>query len=285
MKLLDEHRLELGEGPGYDPASDLVWWFDIERNRLYTRKFSGGETEVLDLPFSASAMAVTEDGRHLMLTERGLCLRDPATGGLDLHMPIEIDNPVTRSNDGRVHPSGAFWVSTMGWKCEPGAGSFYHYFRGKLTALWQGITIPNAICFAPDGTMAYFCDSPTRNIMKVRTAPADGMPLGEPEIFLSQVDISPDGAVTDAAGNIWLTFFGLGKVVGYAPDGAVVGSFEVPAANVTCPAFVGPEAKHMLVTTALYGIPEEARGSLPEAGATFVTDLDFLGRFDPPVAL
>ncbi|WP_283178841.1 hypothetical protein [Gemmobacter sp. 24YEA27] len=69
-----------GRGPGYDPARDLAWWFDIERNRLFTRKIGGGETEVHELPFSASAMAVTTDGRQLMLAENGLTcvIRGPA---------------------------------------------------------------------------------------------------------------------------------------------------------------------------------------------------------------
>lgn len=285
MQMLDNHRLELGEGPGYDPARDLAWWFDIERNRLFTRKIGGGETEVHELPFSASAMAVTTDGRQLMLAENGLYLRDPRTGALSLHLAIDADDPVTRSNDARVHPSGAFWISTMGWRCEPGVGSFYHYFRGRLERLWAGITIPNAICFSPDGTIAYYCDTPSRTIMRVATDPRNGRPLAAPETFLGPLAGSPDGAVTDADGNIWVTFYGLGKVNGYTPNGREIGSLSVPAANVTCPAFVGPEARHMLVTTALHGIPEADRIALPEAGATFITELDFRGRFDPPVAL
>ncbi len=282
MVALDEHRLELGEGPGYDPATDLAWWFDIPARRLFTRRMAGGTTQLHDLPLTASAMAVTLGGRHLLLAEDGLYLRDPGTGALDLHVAVEADNPATRSNDARVHPSGAFWISTMGWNAETGAGSFYRYHRGKVERLWDGITIPNATCFAPDGGAAYLCDTPQRRIMRVATDPADGWVLGKPQVFVEGLHW-PDGAVTDAAGNLRVAIFGTGEVLGFAPDGQPCGSFHLPARNLTCPAFVGPGAREMLVTSALYGLDAEARAASPQAGATFLTPISFAGRFDPPV--
>lgn len=285
VRMLDGHRLELGEGPGYDPATDLAWWFDIEGKRLYTRRIGAGDTECHDLPLAASALAVTADGRHLLLTERGLYFRDLVTGALTLHLAVEADNPVTRSNDARVHPSGAFWFGTMGWKSQPGAGSIYRYFRGQLERLWGGITIPNAICFSPDGTTAYFTDTPTGIVRRVATDPTTGRPTGEPENFLMGFDGGPDGAVTDAEGNIWIAVFGSGRVFGFTPKGRSLGRFNLPARNVTCPAFVGRDARTMLVTSALHDLSPDERAASPDAGATFVLPIDFAGRFDPPVAL
>jgi sugar lactone lactonase YvrE len=37
-----------------------------------------------------------------------------------------------RSNDARVHPSGHLWVSTLGWKAEPKAGSIYVFREGRF---------------------------------------------------------------------------------------------------------------------------------------------------------
>src|SRR5690606_14631074 len=50
MVTIDANRLQLGEGPGYDPATDLAWWFDIPGKRLFLRSLSQGETQVHDLP-------------------------------------------------------------------------------------------------------------------------------------------------------------------------------------------------------------------------------------------
>lgn len=290
MTVLDDYRLELGEGPGYDPASGLAWWFDIVGRRLYMRadagRGCGGATQVAGLPLAASAMAITEDGaRQLLLAENGLYLRDPVSGALDLHLPLEADNPATRSNDARVHPCGAFWISTMGWQAEPGAGSIYHYRRGRLQRLRDGVTIPNAICFAPDGRIAYFADTARGVVFRVATDPATGLPQGAPEPFLSGLDGGPDGAVTDAAGAIWIALWGAGRVAGFAPDGRPVGSIELGAAQVSCPAFIGADARRMLVTSARAGLDDAQLRASPEAGATFCVDLGFAGRFDPRVAL
>ncbi|MDN5788021.1 SMP-30/gluconolactonase/LRE family protein [Pseudorhodobacter sp.] len=280
--MLGPHRLELGEGPGYDPVTDLAWWFDIPAKRLFMRLIAAGETVVHDLPLAASAMAVTAQGRQLLLAEDGLYFRNPASGALDLHVALEADNPTLRSNDARVHPSGAFWISTMGWQAEEGAGSIYRYFRGKVEKLWDGITIPNAICFAPDGRTAYFTDTPTRRIQSVETDPTNGRVLAAPQDFITGLHW-PDGAVTDAAGNLWVAMFGTGQVLGFAPDGRAIGEFQLPAANLTCPAFVGRDARQMLVTSAFHDMDHAARKQAPDAGATFILPLDFAGRFDPPV--
>lgn len=282
MVALDAHRLELGEGPGYDPATDLAWWFDIPARRLFTRQIAAGETMMHELPITASAMAVTTQMKQLLLTEDGLYFRDPVSGVLDLHLAVEADNPRMRSNDARVHPSGAFWISTMSWQAENGAGSIYRYYRGQLERLWDGITIPNAICFSPDGRTAYFTDTPTRRIMRVDTDPSNGRVLGQPQDFVTDLHW-PDGAVTDAAGNLWVAMFGTGQVLGFDPSGRAIHEFNLPAINLTCPAFVGRDARQMLVTSALFGLNATARKQAPDAGATFVLPIAFTGRFDPQV--
>ena len=71
-------------------------------------------TIVHDLPFMASAIATIDAERQLIVAEDGLYVRDVKTGALTLHTALEADNPLTRSNDSRVHPSGAFWIGTMG---------------------------------------------------------------------------------------------------------------------------------------------------------------------------
>ncbi|MDO5642929.1 MAG: SMP-30/gluconolactonase/LRE family protein [Paracoccus sp. (in: a-proteobacteria)] len=284
VQVLDDHRLELGEGPGYDPATDTAWWFDIPARRLYTRILSEGQTRRHDLPFAASALTITHDGRQLLVAENGLYLRDPASGALTLHLPLEADNPANRSNDARVHPSGAYWIGTMGRDALPGAGAWYHYFDGHLRRLWAGITIPNAACFAPDGSAAYFTDTPTGRIMRVATDPADGLPAAPPQVFLDGLD-GPDGAVTDAQGNLWVALWGQGRVAGFAPDGQAIGDLTLPAAHTSCPAFIGRDAAQMLVTSARHGLDRGALAASPLAGATFVLPFPGKGRFDPPVRL
>lgn len=276
---------KLGEGPIYDPHTETAWWFDILQSRLCEYRFQSGISRQYELPFAASALARVDETRQLLFTERGLYLRDLATGTLSLHCEIEADNRLTRSNDARVHPCGAFWLGTMGWKTEQGAGSVYWYFKGELRRLYSNITISNAICFSPDGKTGYFADTALRKVMRVPLDPANGLPVGEPELFLNDFPAgNPDGAVTDAEGNFWVALWGGSQIAGYAPDGRFLRSILLPISQPSCPAFTGKNADRMLVTSAWVGLDDVARQQEP-AGATFIVNLPFKGRFEPDVKI
>src|SRR5262249_27784120 len=122
--------------------------------------------------------------RQLVVAEDGLYVRDIAEGHLTLYRPLEADNASTRSNDARVHPSGTFWIGTMGRKAERGAGAIYALHQGQILRLFADITIPNAICFSPDGDIGYFADSKRNELHRVVLDPTTGLPRGTPEMLL-----------------------------------------------------------------------------------------------------
>ncbi len=287
VSIFSDIACQLGEGPTYDPATNTVYWFDIVGKKLLEKRYPDGRTIVHDLPFMASALAIIDADRQLLMTETGLHVRDVRTGRLTLHTAIEADNPVTRSNDSRVHPSGAFWVGTMGKDSEQAAGAIYWFFKGELRLLYPGITIPNSICFSADGTIAYFVDSRAKKLMRVSCDPATGLPLDEPRVLVDDTGTvgSIDGSVADADGNIWNARWGSGRMDCYNPDGKILRSIEIPAGQSTCPVFVGPDADRVAVTSAWNNLSKPARKADPHAGKTFLVDLPVRGRFDPKVVI
>lgn len=283
--MLDMPLCELGEGPTYDPHTATAWWFDILNRKLCEYQLRTGSSKQHDLPLAASALARVDDSRQLLFTEHGLYLRDVVSGELSLHLNIEADNPVTRSNDARVHPSGAFWLGTMGWNAEQDAGSIYWYYKGELRKLYDNITISNAICFSPDGSVGYYSDTALRKVMRVAVDPYNGLPVAEPEVFLSDFPAgNPDGAVVDAQGNFWVALWGGSQVAGFAPDGRFLQSITLPVSQPSCPAFVGDNANQMLVTSAWAGMDDAEKAQEP-AGSTWLIDLPFSGKFDPAVKI
>ncbi|GAB4070497.1 SMP-30/gluconolactonase/LRE family protein [Ancylobacter sonchi] len=284
--LLCAARCHLGEGSSYDAASDTAWWFDILEKHLYAQSPSGGAHRVHELPVMASALAIVDERRQLISTEHGLMLRDIASGRLDKVAEIEADDPATRSNDARVHPSGTFWVSTMGKRAEQGAGAIYAFRAGALLRLFSGISIPNAICFSPDGTVGYFADTRENTLFRVELDPLTGLPEGEPRALHRRPEPGGlDGAVTDAEGLIWCAIWGGGRVNVYSPAGELVRSLDVPARQPSCPVFVGRDFDRLLVTSAFEGMDEAARAGDPGHGRTFLLDVGARGRAEPRVRL
>ncbi|WP_404934391.1 SMP-30/gluconolactonase/LRE family protein [Nitratireductor sp. L15S-10] len=281
---LEAERCVLGEGPTYDRHTDTAWWFDILGKALFEHCFADGVTRKHVLPELSSALARVDDERQLLVAESGLYLRNIADGNLKLHHPLEEDNPQTRSNDSRVHPSGAFWIGTMGKHAEQGMGSIYWYRKGEVRRLYSGITVTNAICFSPDGRVGYFTDTPTLQIMQVPLDPETGLPVGEPSPFgKPSRDGDPDGAVVDAEGNLWVARWGGHCVEVYSAQGVLLRKIELPAALTTCPVFVGPQADRLLVTSASIGVDPDSPDAA-FAGGVYLVDLGGpRGRFEPDV--
>jgi sugar lactone lactonase YvrE len=284
--MLSEVRCHLGEGPAYDAAGDTAWWFDILERRLFEARLGAGETLEHPLPVMASALAYVDDGTQLVVAEDGLHLRRIADGHLTLHVPIEADNTANRSNDARVHPSGTLWTSTMGCKAQASAGAIYALHGGMLSQLFANITIPNAICFSPDGATGYFSDTRENVLHRVPLDASTGLPVGAPSVlYRHHGEGGLDGAVTDAEGLIWCARWGAGCVDAYTPAGDRVRTVRVPARQTSCPVFVGADFSRMLVTSAYEDMDEAARVADPQHGRTFLLDVGARGRPEPRIRL
>jgi sugar lactone lactonase len=286
IRALAHPRCHLGEGPTYDPARDTAWWFDILGKALYEAPLSSGQVRRHDLPVMASALAFVDDDRQLLVAEDGLYLRDWKDGRLELHRRLPPSASAVRSNDARVHPCGTLWFSTMGLKAEPEAGAIHAYRQGEIRTLFPKITVPNAICFSPDGGTGYFADTRQKRLQTVKLDPQSGLPIGEPETLVAYDGPGGlDGAVTDADGSIWCALWGAGAVIAFSPQGEVQRRIAVPARQPSCPAFVGPAFGSMLVTSAYEGMDEAARADDPQHGLCFILDAGFRGKPEPRIRL
>jgi len=284
--VLWDHPCHLGEGPTYDVSTDTAWWFDIREGRLFEANLGNGTIRVHALGRMASALGRIDAERQLVVAEDGCYIRTLADGAMALFCPLEADNPATRSNDCRVHQSGTFWIGTMGRKAERGAGAIYALHRGKISTLFPGISIPNSICFSPDGATGYFTDTARAVLYAVPLNPDTGLPRGEPEVLLRHTGVGGlDGSVCDADGKIWNACWGAGRVDVYSPQGERLRSLLVPAKQSSCPAFVGSDLSCLLVTSAWQDMDAEARAADPQAGCTFLLQASARGRAEPDVKL
>ena len=284
--VLCSERCHLGEGPTYDAATDTAWWFDIVGRRLFEAKLGTGQTTIHSLEVMGSALGRIDAHRQLVVADDGLYVRELSNGRMTLYRPLEADNAATRSNDARVHPSGTFWIGTMGREAERGLGAIYALHAGELSRLYENITIPNAICFSPDGTIGYFADTGKNVLFRVELDAATGLPRGSPaELITRRGGGGIDGAVVDADGLIWNARWGGGCIDVYSPQGEHLRSLRVPARQSSCPAFVGPDFSRLLVTSAWQGMAEDAKRADPDHGRTFVLDVAGRGRPEPDVRL
>lgn len=286
-RLLFDARHELGEGPLWHPLRRELFWFAITDRQLHACDGEGRNHRQWEFDEMVSAAGWVDEASLLIASAGGLWRFDIGSGRRSLLAGLEADDPATRSNDGRADPAGGFWIGTMGRQAETGAGAIYRFAGGRLARKRAGISISNSICFSPDGSRAYFCDTPSQRIMQWRLERESGETIGEPEIFtdLSSEGLHPDGSVVDADGCLWNAQWGASRVARYDPDGAFMEAVTFPVSQVTCPAFGGPGLGTLYVTSARQGMDEDRRRAEPLAGSVFAVEVDAKGRPEPAVRL
>ncbi|WP_255418684.1 SMP-30/gluconolactonase/LRE family protein [Paracoccus sp. JM45] len=279
--MFDDTPCELGEGALWHSDLNALIWFDILSKRIYLKPL-GGERRHWDFPDHVSAAGIVDADRLVVASSRALMLFDLRDGSYQDLVALEADNPVTRSNDGRADPQGGFWIGTIGLNAEKGAGSIWRFYAGELRCLFDGITITNAICFAPEGETAYFTDTATGIIMRV-ALDTDGWPAGdaEPHIDLTTEGLNPDGAVIDADGGLWTAQWGASRVARYNRQGQFDRAIALPVAHVSCPAFGGPDMDTIFVTSARQGLDIPG----PQDGCTFTMPANCTGQMENRVRL
>lgn len=281
--IYDTRPCELGEGPLWHPIREQLFWFDILNRTLHSQSVGNP----LSWTFAEMVSAAGWIGRDtlLLVSETDLSTFDINTAERGQICPAGL--PETRSNDGRADRQGGFWFGTMGRRAEKGMGAIWRWYRGELRQLFPGITIPNSICFTPDGRAAHFSDTVTGQVMKVELD-AEGWPVGQPQVWLDLTSdgLNPDGAVIDAEGRFWNAQWGAGRIAAYAPDGSFVTAVETPGApHSSCPAFGGPDMKTLFITTALEHLDTASRAAHQASGQVFAFPGVAAGLPEPQVIL
>lgn len=285
-EVFDNRISTLAEGPLWHPLRKQLFWFDILGSKLLTRSAAGAKS--WDIGEYASAAGWIDHDRLLVATETGLFDFDIESGEKTRIADIEADQPQMRSNDGRADPWGGFWIGTMGkGDNRDGAGRIYRFYRGEVRKIVSGLTIPNSICFSLDRRFGYYSDTATQKMMRVALEGEHGWFAGEPEVFrdFSTDDLSPDGAVTDAYGNIWVALWGAAKVAAYDSDGRLLKEVAFDAPQTTCPAFGGNDLTTLYVTSAREHMDEDTAAKNPKSGMIFAADGAGQGRAEPQVTL
>lgn len=282
--VFDARRCQLGEGPLWHPLRKQLFWFDILERKLLS--LEGDKPLEWTFDEAVSAAGWIDHDTLLIASASGLWRFDLISGAQSLISTLEHKNQITRSNDGRADPWGGFWIGTMGYNAEPGAGAFYRFYQGQLRKLFGDITIPNAICFAPNRGHAYFADTAEAKVMRVALDRA-GWPVSAPTTFvdLSSEGLNPDGAVVDKTGTLWIAQWGAGRVAAHGPDGSFVTAVDVPAEHATCPAFGGDDFATLYVTSAMQGIDTERLKTEGSHGQTFAISGVAQGLAEPRVIL
>lgn len=268
-------RAEQLTAPITDHGEGPVWWPDGHLRCVDL--FAGDLVDVADnvtisrthISEVAAVARPRSGGGAVVAVERGIVLLDAA--GHATRQPDVWTDPGVRMNDGGCDPDGRFYCGSMAYDETPGRGSFYRFDKdGTATVILAGVTISNGFAFSPDGSTAYYADTPTQRVDAFDYDVQQGLTGRRALITIPPGAGSPDGITVDSEGGIWVAFWGGSAVRRYRPDGSLDAVVEVPGVNnVTACTLGGPALNRLYITTSRVGLDPAAAGA---AGAIFVVD-------------
>lgn len=281
VQVFDERRCVLGEGPVWHAATGRVVWLDILSCLIRWRSLEGEVGEVT-MPRHIGALLPAADGTWLAFLVDGVYRLTADFGSPRLliefphRLPPVAGEPQIRANDAKVAPDGRVFCGTMpyDWQGQPGAAALYLLDPTGLQLVDQA-TISNGLGWSPDGTAMYYIDTPLGGVDVFDVAPTGEVSGRRPLLRLPTGSGYPDGMTVDSAGGLWVAVWEGSRVQRYTPDGQPAGQIELPAARVTSCAFIGPELRHLVITTA------SIEDDNPAAGLTYLTEVDVPGQPQP----
>lgn len=290
VRAVDPHLHDiLGESPVWSVPEQVLYWVDIRAPAL--RRLDGRSGEIRSFAMPALVGAVMLDAQPgfvvVGLTD-GLYRFELATGDLTPLLKRDHGNGNIRLNDSRAHISGRIVYSTMWDYGARRAGGIFLAGSDSGDAftsmpLLTDMTVPNAICFSPDGKTLYFADSAEGSI---RSAHFTGNRI-EREALLAPADAAPgkpDGATVDSEGFLWNARYGGGCLARFAPDGRLDRLVELPITQPTSCAFGGPDLRTLFVTSASQKLSDGQRADEPLAGCLLALDVGVAGLGEPCAA-
>ncbi|WP_394171592.1 SMP-30/gluconolactonase/LRE family protein [Saccharospirillum alexandrii] len=258
----------LGEGVQWHDQSNSLWWTDIHNSRLYRFDWQSRTLFQWRTPDRLTSFGIlsTDPVRLLASFATGFALYQPETGDLSWIAQPETGKPGNRFNDGRVDRQGRFWSGTMQDEGDRApTGTLYRLDETGVHSVLRDLTIPNALCWSPDGKRMYHADTPTGQIRTFDFDPERGEPCGA-RLFAEVPRGKPDGAAIDSDGHLLCALFGGCGVARFSPEGTLTALHNLPVSQPTCVALGGPNLDVLLVTSATEGMTEQQRKDEPMAG-------------------
>jgi sugar lactone lactonase YvrE len=244
-------------------------WVDMLRGDVLRLTDDGSvlRTHVDDV---AAALRPRRGGGAVIGVRRGFALED--ADGSVTHLPELWSGDEIRMNEGGCDPDGRFLCGTMAYDQRPGAGSLYRLDPDRsVTLVLDGVTISNGLEWSPDGTLAYYVDTPTREISVFDYDSAGGLQDRRP---FASVEAMPDGLTVDAEGGVWVALYDGRAVQHFGADGTPGARVRVPEGRVTACTFGGEHLDRLFITTSREGLSAEEE---PSAGSLLVADVGVRG--------
>ena len=265
------------EGPCFDTAGNLYFvnWLS---SAIMRRTPEGEISEYFNTGGIPAGLAFHADG-SLYVADEGDSIHGIfriADGQGDIVVNTYQGQPLNGANDLVFDANGVLYFSDP-WRSSATnpVGGFYRLFPdGALEQIDTGLQFPNGVAISPAGDAVYLAETIPNRILRYAIGPGGALGPREHWAEMPRVNFpgvtaddlptgGPDGMAFDEAGNLYVAYYGGGRVVIFAPDGSLDGEIPVPGQSVTNVAFGGADRRTAVITDVDTGALYTTRVAIP----------------------
>ncbi|MGY6704633.1 SMP-30/gluconolactonase/LRE family protein [Roseinatronobacter sp.] len=266
VEIAHDAQAETGESPVWCIRRQLLFWVDIGAGVLYAHDPAQGQNQSWQFDQPLGCIALTAGDDLLLALRDGLFRFNPHNDALALIATPEAHLPQNRPNDGAMSRDGRFFFGTM--RMQPDGQPHGTLYRldpdGSVSALLEGLHVPNGLAVSADNRVLYLSDS-WRDVRKIWAFDLDDRGgISNQRLFLDTAGRSgrPDGACMDAEGYYWSAAIEGGQLLRLTPEGDVDRVIDLPVEKPTKPCFGGADLGTLFVTSLGMGDPSDHAGAL-----------------------
>jgi len=252
LETLASNNDRCGECPIWDVQPQRLIWNDMNASRVFAFDHATGAVHTLNTDgLNAAGMAFNEGGELVFAGTGGLHLWN-ASGEHRTLLTYHNDEYLN-FNDILADPQGRLYTGTWYWGAQEyeKLGKLYLIDTdGSVSIQDEGIELSNGLGLSPDEKTLYYADSTARRIYAYEVASSGALSNRRVFVDVPLTEGMPDGLTVDAQGFIWSAQWYGSQIVRYDPDGKVQQRIQIPATQVTCMAFGGPDWNELYITTA-----------------------------------
>ena len=261
------------------PSKKSIFFVDIKKKNIFIFNTKSKKKKIIRIKKEIGFISHIKRNIFILGLKSELRIMDLNTKKTFHSIPVEINRPLNRINDGKVDPKGRLWFGTMdNLERKKKYGSLYCLDEKlKMHIVDKDYFITNGPAFIDSSTF-YHADTKKKIIYKMKVN--NSLKLIKKKIFLKfkKKQGSPDGMTTDVNNNLWVCHYGGESITVYNSKGKNIHKIKIPAKNITNCTFGGKKNSELFISTARKGMKVSDIKKYPLSGSLFKTKLNIKGK-------
>jgi len=268
----------LGEGTLWVSKLNSLFFVDIKKKKIQILNIKTNKKKILNVDKEIGFILQIKKNTFILGLKSEIRIVNLRNLKILYSLPVELNIPNNRINDGVIDPSGRLWFGTMDNFEKKQTGSLYCLDKDlKFHKVDDKYFVTNGPVFL-NKNIFYHTDSKKKIIYKIWINNKFKVLKKTKFIKFKKKIGSPDGMTIDSKNNLWVCHYGGACISVYNLKGKKIHQTYLPTKNITNCTFGGIQNKELFISTATKGMKPNEIKKNPLSGGLFKIQTNIKGK-------